>query len=152
METFKYFHPQSKSVPTSASGVTIVHHSVYYSLIAQSWAHDLARPKKRIFAGTKHRAFSFQIILNLTGTIFTNAWREPISKGNDLEKSKARQGKSSAPKISFYHLDPAVLELDVDFEFQFYILWVSVTCGSCYRWQRRLNVPFHSTPYSQKAT
>ena len=65
--------------------------------------------------------------------------RAYLKRKSTWKKSKSRQGKSSALKVSFHHLKPLVLELDVDFEFQFYILWVSVTCrqnrsGCCYIW------------------
>lgn len=57
-------------------------------------------------------------------------------KGTNL--GKAWDAKSEAPMIQFRHLEPAVLKLDVDCDFLFYVFWVSVTCkqngsGQCYQ-------------------
>lgn len=139
METFKHCLSSSKGFPGRGAppmwGVITVHCSVAW--LVQSWTHDWVRLIRGIFAGTKHRAFSFfsetkdtkdQTILKLRGTLFTNACREPTWEGNQLGKKQSQAWKEQCPGDIISPRDLAVLELDVDFEFQFYMLWVSVTC------------------------
>lgn len=73
----------------------------------------------------------------------------------NLEKCEGRNRKSHALVIAGHHLDPAVLQMDVKFDFSFYIPRVSDTCkkksgsGKCYGWQKKgLSVAIYFMAYS----